>query len=515
MALANFFDKSALAASQILIGYDRTEFEHQLLDSPIEVAFDQNATERLEGKATLELTIKLLARLYPTLVLSPLDSASIVYSRELESLARRINPKIEFDAKSVVATLIVGSTNIERQSSVFYLGSDNWTVKFSSKHPVGSGVSSNIFAAGASACFGAANIFRYVFRDYLDKGDVDTEFTLSLADFSPNDISGNMIAPDIIGKTSIQIGESILVGLGAIGNGFVWALSNTQGINGTLHNIDPEKIDLSNLQRYVLTEQSDIDKSKTEITHNHLVNTDINVISHNCDWATFLKERADWKLDTVISAVDSGQDRLAIQASLPKYLLNAWTQTADLGISRHLNFLEDACLACLYQPRATVKSESQLIAESFGLPEEEFKIREMLYNNAPIDDDWLAKIAQGKSVPIDLLTPYAGKQVREFYHTVFCGGIIIGKENSRLVETPMAFQSVLAGILLASELVINKAGLRSFSIATTTRINLLKPLGEYLNDPVLKHADGRCICQDADFQSQYKKKYPDEESRIF
>ncbi|WP_456679058.1 hypothetical protein [Bradyrhizobium sp. LM6.9] len=71
---------------------------------------------------------------------------------------------------------------------------------------------------------------------------------------------------------------------------------------------------------------------------------------------------------------------------------------------------------------------------------------------------------------------------------------------------PMAFQSALAGIMLAADLVKHAAGLRAAS-TTTTRIDLLRPLAPFLGDPRAKDSSGRCIYCDRDFLDAYRRKY--------
>ena len=71
----------------------------------------------------------------------------------------------------------------------------------------------------------------------------------------------------------------------------------------------------------------------------------------------------------------------------------------------------------------------------------------------------------------------------------------------------MAFQSALAGIMLAAEIVMARSGLRIQALPSTTTIDLLKPLGSYLSFPQEKHPSGKCICQDPDFIAAYKAKY--------
>jgi len=98
MALANFFDKAALSASQILKGFDRKSFEKMLSGAAIEVVFDKTAASVSEGRWTLDLLVRLLSRLYPTLIINSLDEQGHKLKGELENLAVRINPVIELEA---------------------------------------------------------------------------------------------------------------------------------------------------------------------------------------------------------------------------------------------------------------------------------------------------------------------------------------------------------------------------------------------------------------------------------
>jgi ThiF family len=56
----------------------------------------------------------------------------------------------------------------------------------------------------------------------------------------------------------IDIGDIHLVGIGAIGCAAVWTLSKCDFLKGSLRLIDPEEVSLSNLQRYVLCSQTDV-----------------------------------------------------------------------------------------------------------------------------------------------------------------------------------------------------------------------------------------------------------------
>jgi molybdopterin/thiamine biosynthesis adenylyltransferase len=127
----------------------------------------------------------------------------------------------------------------------------------------------------------------------------------------------------------------------------MWALARTPGLQGTLHVIDAEKIDLTNLQRYVLTGQQHVGTAKVTLANRVLQSTPLVVHPHQQRWGEYLRTRNDWHFQRVAVALDSAADRRAVQAALPEWIVNAWTQPGDLGVSRH-TFLDDqACLTCL------------------------------------------------------------------------------------------------------------------------------------------------------------------------
>ncbi|MER9353730.1 E2 ligase fold family C protein [Mesorhizobium sp. M0514] len=93
MALANFIDRAATAASQVLADFHLADFKAALEKQVVAVAFDSQAASCAEGQATLDLTVRLLARLYPVLAILPLDMAASSQAQALERLAKSINPK--------------------------------------------------------------------------------------------------------------------------------------------------------------------------------------------------------------------------------------------------------------------------------------------------------------------------------------------------------------------------------------------------------------------------------------
>ncbi|MGC4044850.1 MAG: E2 ligase fold family C protein [Armatimonas sp.] len=536
MALADFLDKAALAASHVLSGFDPAVFTAILDEQVVGVFFDEAGIASTEGAVTLELAVNLLARLYPSLALIPLgkNDAGESYLGDhldaLASIARAINPKIQVvtDPSHVTVGIAVGSTAPPTSTSpVLFVGSHGWVTMVSPEHPVGSGISGNPFGAAAAACFAAANVFRIVFTGQLQRGELDQAWHLSLLDLLPTftadaafhaktNPTAELLNPE---WETVDIGEVHLAGVGAVGSSAVWTLSRAAtagGLSGTLHLIDPETYDVTNLQRYVLPTRADVETSKAlRAAAAFPVGGNFNAIAHVQRWDEYLAERNtvgwDWKLDHVAVALDSGDDRCSLQAALPRRIVNAWTQTGDLGISRHDFLGNQACLMCMYFPNGPRKGRHELIAEAVGLPELASEMAQLLYSGAPLGAEWISRLAQATGVSVESLQPFQNEPLEGFYSKAVCGGMILaaggGARPVGRAEVPLAFQSALAGVLLAAEVVAYVGGLRPEPMATTTKIDMLRPLGRHLSLPEPKHPSGLCICQDPGYISAYQQKY--------
>lgn len=509
MALASYFSKDVLAFSQVLKKATNDDFESILNSNIVEIAFD-NSIKDGEGSVSLDLAISLLSRLYPKIKISDLTNENQEIVEKLTEKASAINSSIEITQETPTISLVIGSTKLDNDNlrKIIYVGSDRWIAKLSTENPVGSGNSNLPFAAGASVCIGVSNVFRFIFNKLIDDCEFDNDVKLSLInltqtdEFEKNDID------------QIDIDKIILVGFGAIGNGFVWALSNTPNIKGRFTIIDHEKIELSNLQRYCLAEEKHIGMSKVNIAENLFRDTEIELNTFESKWAEYLNLNGNWKNELVCVGVDSAKDRIAIQSSLPKTILNAYTENNLIGITRHSNFVESACLSCGFIPEQKVKDYSLIVADNLKIPSQERLIREYLYNNIPVDRKIIELVAKANSVEIKELLQYEGQNINIFYSTVVCGGYLLSKSNSNGeaidIEAPLAFQSALAGILLASELIISKLELRSTEFKNHTQLYPLFPIKRDINPnnhTMERDKTSRCICDDEDFKKAYVNKW--------
>lgn len=514
MAIADFFHKNAMAASQILQHFDNAGFESLLGRQCVAIAFDSRAANSGEGAAAADLSVRLIARFYPRIAIIPLDVEAKHLAIELQALAKGINPKITLVSKLAAVThaIVLGETEVKLPragAKVFYVGSRGWTALLSQSEPVGSGGSTNPFGSGVAACLGVANVFRVVFRKQLpDEAQASESVKFSVIEYKVGK------ATKTPALRSVSIGAACLVGAGAIGNGAMWALRRLP-IKGSLTLVDPQDLELSNLQRYVLTTREDEFHPKVELAERWF--SDIkgfSLIPKKMSWDDFAR-KSDWLFDRVAVALDSAKDRIGVQASLPRWIVNAWTLGSAIGISRHPSLIGDACLACLYLPDQVVPSEDFLVAASLGFsttPQNQdlMDVRRRLDLNVPNDRAYLERIASLKGVPIAQLLPFENKSLRVLYTEGVCGGQIMGlvvNGQETHAEVPMAFQSALAGILLAAELVIDSTAARVESLPTISRIDLLRELPSHISSRRAKDSGGRCLCQDRDYQETYAEKY--------
>jgi hypothetical protein len=504
MALPPYFTKVALGATALMQGAAAEEFRHRVDTLSVTIAFGPDAAESREGRCILDLVTNLLARFYPTLRFWSYGSGPALVSH-LQASARAINPNIEFTEQATPACIVVGQTTAPDAQFKVFLGSEGWTAHVSTDAPRVIGESDNPFGAGAAACIGAAFVFRHFFHEDLGVPTPAETFWLSLASYEVG--LGDKVQGSRDGDPEVHIdfGEVALVGVGAIGNGAVWAVGAAP-CSGVLHLVDPETVDDTNPQRYVLTDAGSREP-KVELAAKYLHTATVRPEPHNQSWAEFASAR-EFALPPIVAVgLDTAFDRCAVQASLPEFLLNAWTQRGDLGVSRHEFLGDSACLACLYWPRSVRKNLDEMVMEAIRYSGPLMEVRNALYLQTQLDDGWLDRISTDMGVPRAAVEAFRNRTLDQFYREAICGGhVIAGKQGS--VEVPMAFQSAMAGIMLAGEIIKTAREPRLQGDIVTTKIDLLRPIGTKLSERTRKASSTKCICGDHAYLQRYKEKYP-------
>ena len=82
MAFANFFDRTASAASQVLRNFELAAFKERLNAQKLVISFDDTVMTA-EGRATLDLVVRILARLFPQIAICPSGDKSAALAAAL------------------------------------------------------------------------------------------------------------------------------------------------------------------------------------------------------------------------------------------------------------------------------------------------------------------------------------------------------------------------------------------------------------------------------------------------
>ena len=371
-------------------------------------------------------------------------------------------------------------------------------------------------AALVAAVLGIAELFRTIFaeelgsrgRRHAQPGAINL-VTLGEPTFN------------LPGLQGIDLKSVRLIGAGAIGQAAALTLAES-GVTGTVAVVDHEQVVLSNLQRYVLTRDRDVGASKVELLRDRLRSSALTIVPYPVRWQATLVEG---QVPTLV-ALDTPEDRITVQASLPGPIFNAWTQPADLGWSRHEAFGRDPCLACLYWPTHGQPGRHEQIAASFrqhplrvlaylvhqdirvGMPLPPGGIPTLTGIPAPSESDrWMRvpiidDIAALAGIDSVLLAGWRDRRLADLYQEGICGGALIQFDLGSVpqeVLVPLAHQSAFAGIMLATQALISAVpGLaEARPAAIEGRLDILSGLPQVLARPRLRTPG--CLCADSAF----------------
>lgn len=486
MALAPFFERIYSAVGGHL-GVSRDDLTAALGDVVVGVRCAPALSANDLWVA--ELSINLLARLYPRLAISGAEPQTSA----LRKLASSINPELEFSATAPPETSI-GAGPIDSGASLLPSAS-GWVARLGHAAHLGSGPP-NPYAAGTAATLAAAELFRRV----LLKSSVEPDVSLSLLNFDQK--TGAQFE-----LQSSSLGEILFVAVGALGNAALWALARDQKRTGSLHLVDDEEVELSNLQRYVLATSVDVAKQKVILGREALTGTRLAVKTHKTTLEAYAQQQGGLTMPIICISVDNIPSRRAAQALLPRLIVNGWTGDQALGSSWHVFSRKAACLACLYHPHGQGQSQTEQAAQALGLTPERAAL--LWVTHQPLSGDDIAVSAAKLGIGVQLLEPWLGKSLGEMYTDVVCGAVPISLPVIGRVETvPLAHQSALAGILMAAELVKRtdpKLAKLSQAEPLVSWDDVLRPPPAIWTKP--RAREKGCICGDEAYQAVYRKKW--------
>lgn len=521
MSLPRFFPRIADAIGPVA-ALDRDALARHLKTTTIAIHAPSSAQDTAADHDAALLAVNLAARLYPRLHLSGPPG----WADTAATFAATINPGADIDV-AVTAPTATSMVTLDWSSHparsargpMVTVAADGWNARVDPPQTYRPQPAAPL-ATLASAALGIAEVFRVVFADALG--------TRGRRDRQPGGFNLVTVGePTGLGPALAAIPplpDAHLVGAGAIGQACLLAL-RTAGIPVTLTVVDPQTIELSNLQRYVLTTDDVVDTAKTDLAVRATIASAVTVVPVTTMWGTDPRS-GPGTARVVLTALDSAADRIAVAASLPERTYNAWTQPADIGWSRHERFGTEPCLACLYYPDRPRPNEHELIARSLRQPP--LRILSYLITRTPVGaplpriaatpdlpappdaGTWTQRSLLDDLVQLGFLTSndtslWARKLVGQLYRDGICAGGIIrlpGNADGEAALVPLAHQSALAGIMLAATyLTSSQEDLRAHrSPHIEARLDLLRGFPQTLPRPRTRTRG--CLCNDHYFRDE-------------
>ncbi|MHB8390263.1 MAG: ThiF family adenylyltransferase [Acidobacteriaceae bacterium] len=243
----------------------------------------------------------------------------------------------------------------------------------------------------------------------------------------------------------IDLGHAYMAGAGAIGNGFLWAARHLD-LRGRLEIADDDCVSSGNLNRQIWFNADDIGlpkvarlSQKAQALLPRLV-----LVPRPCRLQDLPEKSASPWLHRLIVAVDSRRARRALQNECPREVFDAsTTDIREVVLHHHIQPTAHACLSCIYEPDDEEFSREQHIAEHLGVSVDDVRSERL---SAPVADIIAARFTGLAAADL----------VGTAYDTLFkrlCAESRLHTPAGRTVIAPFAFVSVLAGTLLALEIV--------------------------------------------------------------
>jgi molybdopterin/thiamine biosynthesis adenylyltransferase len=246
-------------------------------------------------------------------------------------------------------------------------------------------------------------------------------------------------------EQAIDIGHAYLVGAGAIGNGLLWAARHLN-FHGRLEIVDDDDVSPGNLNRQVWFDTDDIGQPKASrlVERAQSAFPNLKLVPREQRLQSLQERNQDAWLARLIVAVDSRRARRSLQREIPGEVFDAsTTDIREVVVHYHKQPNPYACLSCIYEQDEEETTRERHIADHLGVSIEEVKTE---------------RISQASAEAIVMRFPKlsAAAIVGTAYDSLFktlCAESELKDVSDNRVVAPFSFVSVLAGSLLALELV--------------------------------------------------------------
>jgi molybdopterin/thiamine biosynthesis adenylyltransferase len=299
----------------------------------------------------------------------------------------------------------------------------------------------NPIGAMGSACFGSAEVFKRLLEIHgCTKKWVKfhpEDFQYSFLDYSTSSI--NLKFP-----YKIDLNEKILlVGAGAVGSGFIYALSHIKNVYGEIVVLDKDEFTGSNLNRCLTCFTDDIGNNKA-LHAERYSNENLKIRGFRLKFDEFKMERLEFPI--MVSTVDNNQARYDIQSSLPKLIFHGATGKNISAVSI-IKFLENACLCCIFK---TNHSYFDIIAHESGIPSAE--VERAIKEKSVFTKEHYLYVEKTSGKEITRLKDSIGLPFEQVYAQEICGKMDFQLKDKE-ISSSVSFVSFFSGLVLLTELI--------------------------------------------------------------
>ena len=280
----------------------------------------------------------------------------------------------------------------------------------------------------------------------------------------------------------IDLGRTYIAGAGAIGNGFLWAARHLD-LRGQLDIADDDFVSSGNLNRQIWFNTDDIGLPKVDRLAIRCQQQfpQLALVPRQYRLQDLPEKSAAAWLPRLIVAVDSRRARRELQNEFPGEVFDAsTTDIREVVIHHHAQPTTLACLSCIYEPDDEEISREQHIAEHLGVSVEDVRTERISASVAHI---------MAPRFPELVATDLVGIA----YDTLFkklCAESQLRTLAGRTIVAPFAFVSVLAGTLLALEIVRRLGSGKNAEDFNYWRVSPWSP--PYGRRRTIRHRQPRC-----------------------
>jgi len=361
--------------------------------------------------------------------------------------------------KSGVARLAVG---LPPASSAIAVGGGDWIAEvdgprslMEGNHPLG---------AMAAVHLGAGRLFHLALGAALNLPTIRRDpAKMSLLTYG-------LSASARTSPSRIKAAHSVaLVGAGAVGQAVAWsAVVGQVRLADRVDIIDPQILDVPNLNRHVCSGREDVGRFKAEIVSGFFATSGVEAVPFRLRIGEYLADRG--VLPIAISTVDNNEARYELQGTFPSLIFHGATSQEHLSAAA-LDPTNGACLGCLF-PRRSVSS-GQAISDETGIPVH--LVEDALGPAGVMTREMLEPIAFRMGLPAEALHHLANRNFREVYATEICGRLTAPGIEPTAAPT-VAYASGLAGLLLTAEMAKNSTPLlRQWRLRNYVQLSALNP----------------------------------------